>query len=477
MGIEPVRNSEQSAQKHIRGEGAMFDSEGDFRRQAVHALFDHLTDISEGIIVVDKEARIAWLDEKYKQLLGVGDEAIGRMVEDIIPNSQLRRVIASGKPIVLDIMAFGTRSMVVVRLPLRDADGEVDGAMGLVLYDRADHIKQLFMKLNKVHDDDSQVRRDSLRDRRPRYRFSDFRGQSAAAAEVLRRARRAADLEATTLLLGETGTGKELIAQAIHAASRRAGKPMVCVNVAAIPENLLEAEFFGAAPGAYTGADRRGRDGKFLLAEGGTLFLDEIGDMPLSLQGKLLRVVQEREFEPLGSNRLHATDVRIIAATSHDLGERVRNGGFRADLYYRLNVIPITLPPLRRRVEDIEDLAAGFVEQFRRDNGQGPRGITAAAVTVLQSYDWPGNVRELANVLHHACAFCQADRLNAADLPDLGNSADRPPAPPLATAVDHAERDAIRLSLAAAKGNKTLAASQLGISRTSLYERIRTLGI
>jgi transcriptional regulator with PAS, ATPase and Fis domain len=211
-----------------------------------------------------------------------------------------------------------------------------------------------------------------------------------------------AGTESTVLLHGETGTGKELLAQAIHAASRRTGRPFVGVNIAAVPETLLEAEFFGVAPGAYTGADRRGRDGKFVLADGGTLFLDEIGDMPLALQPKLLRALQEQEVEPLGSNQVRKIDVRVIAATSRDLGAMVAEGRFRADLFYRLNVLPIRLPPLRERLDDIEALADALLDDIARRSGLPARNLSAQALEVLSSQCWAGNIRELRNVLEQA---------------------------------------------------------------------------
>ncbi|MFA7506457.1 MAG: sigma 54-interacting transcriptional regulator, partial [Burkholderiaceae bacterium] len=220
-------------------------------------------------------------------------------------------------------------------------------------------------------------------------------------------------LNTTVLLVGETGTGKELVAQAIHAASARASRPFIAINVAAIPETLLESEFFGVAPGAFTGAERRGRDGKLALADTGTLFLDEIADMPLALQAKLLRVLQEREFEPLGSNRMRQVDIRVIAATSVDLGRRVEEGRFRSDLYYRLNVLPIPLPPLRERRADLEALCEYLLEQLGLEHEMLPKELDADALALLEAYPWPGNVRELRNVLERACSFWDGLRLSA----------------------------------------------------------------
>ena len=291
----------------------------DLKQHAVRSLFDQLEAMCEGAMAVDRDGRIAWIDAKYKDLLGVGDDVVGRPVEEVIPNSLMRQVVDSGRPILLDLMEFGRRSFVVTRLPLRDAQGRIEGAIGFVLYDRADALKPLVSKFAALQEELSRTRRELAGERRAKYTFSQVLGTSEAVREVKRLARRAALTDSTVLLLGETGTGKELLAHAIHAAGPRAAKPMVVVNVAAMPETLLEAEFFGVAPGAFTGADRRGRQGKFELADGGTLFLDEIGDMPLALQTKLLRVLQEREVEPLGCNRVVRVDVRVIAATSRTL--------------------------------------------------------------------------------------------------------------------------------------------------------------
>jgi len=258
---------------------------------------------------------------------------------------------------------------------------------------------------------------------------------------------------------------------------------MVGINVAAIPETLLEGELFGAAPGAYTGADRKGREGKFQLADGGTLFLDEIGDMPFSMQSKLLRVLQEREVEPLGSNKVVRVDVRIIAATSRDLAALVRSGQFRPDLYYRLNVVPITLPPLKRRAEDIEVLAESILDRLRLQEGGSPRELDASALQVMEAYDWPGNVRELHNVLERVCTLTEAPVLNAQHfltilpMPEgmeaVMGGEDEPM--PLSFTVAQAERAAIEQAIRHSRGNKSAAAKVLGISRASLYERMAAL--
>ncbi|HQY28447.1 MAG TPA: sigma 54-interacting transcriptional regulator, partial [Burkholderiaceae bacterium] len=269
-----------------------FHDSGRVLRLAAETFFDHLSEMCEGILVVDKSARIVWVNDRWERNianLGFSSaaEIIGKPVEEVVPNTLMRHVVETGKPILLDILENKAGTYLVSRFPLHDDSGQVIGAVGLILYDQIESLKPLFGKLGRLQSELAQAQKELARQRRTRYTFSNFVGNSERALEVKSRARRAAVLNTTVLLLGETGTGKELLAQAIHAASTRARHPFIAVNVAAIPETLLEAEFFGVAPGAYTGADRRGRDGKFKLADGGTLFLDEIGDMPMALQAKL----------------------------------------------------------------------------------------------------------------------------------------------------------------------------------------------
>jgi transcriptional regulator with PAS, ATPase and Fis domain len=296
------------------------------------------------------------------------------------------------------------------------------------------------------------------------------------------------------LLLGETGTGKELLAHAIHAASPRARGPLVSVNIAAVPETLLEAEFFGVAPGAYTGAERRGREGKFKLADGGTLLLDEIGDMPLGLQAKLLRALQESEVEPLGSNRLEHVDVRVIAATSRDLGALVREGRFREDLYYRLNVLPLRVPPLRERASDIPALLEVLTEELALRNGLPHPEFTPQATALLSAQHWRGNVRELRNIIEQLLLRGEggvidddsvAQVLQASGLSQIAVPVQTPMAAPPARSTDvqgllrplveqvrELEVQAIAAALKTTAGNKVAAAKLLGMSRAKLYQRL-----
>jgi transcriptional regulator with PAS, ATPase and Fis domain len=337
------------------------------------------------------------------------------------------------------------------------------------------------------------ARRELASQRRTKYTLASFVGGSPAAVEVKRQARRAALSSSPVLLLGETGTGKELLAHAIHAASGRAAGPLVSINIAAVPDTLLEAEFFGVAPGAYTGADRKGRDGKFKLADGGTLFLDEIGDMPPSLQPKLLRALQEGEIEPLGSNKVIAFDARVIAATSRDLAALVREGKFREDLYYRLNVLPIRVPPLRERRPDIPSLVEVLAEDMALRGGTAPPELSADAIALLSAQNWRGNIRELRNVLEQAAMRSDTQHIEVRHLeevlresgvkhiaPALAASAVTVPLAgrtlrPLAELVAEVERQAIEAAMAATGGNKLAAAKLLGISRAKLYERLEPM--
>jgi transcriptional regulator with PAS, ATPase and Fis domain len=457
----------------------------ELRLLASQSLLSHFADLCEGAVIVDAEANVVWMNDQYPARLGVRDPVatVGRPIEEVIPNSLMRQVISSGRPIMLDIMDFGEESFVVTRLPLRDPEGKVVGAVGFMLYDDPRYLLPVVSRFQRLRDDLADAERKLADARRTKYTFSSFVGSGAACAELKQAARRAARTSSSVLILGETGTGKELLAQAIHAASPRASGPFVAVNIAAVPETLLEAEFFGVAAGAYTGADKRGRDGKFKLADHGTLFLDEIGDMSLALQAKLLRALQEREFEPVGSNRLLTVDVRIIAATSRDLEKMVSDGQFRADLYYRLNVITLNTPPLRERSEDMGLLADYLIEQICRLQGIALHGISTAGLNRLLRHDWPGNVRELANVLERALLMSDGDMLECADLDRVMPKVKASVVPSMvevlgiAEVVAQAERQAILAALRICAGNKAQAARLLGISRAALYEKIAALGV
>ncbi len=485
---------------------------------AAQSLFELFASASQGMLLVDRQARVVWINDQYRRFLpalGFARESdfVGRPVSEVVPNTQMHRVLETGQPILIDLLSNRAGTFVVSRIPLRDASGAVIGALGIVLFDHPETTLQpVIAKFARLQQDLEEARRELARQRRSKYTLSSFVGRSPATLEVKRQARRAAQSSSPVLLLGETGTGKELLAHAIHAASVRAGRAFVGVNIAAVPETLLEAEFFGVAPGAYTGADRKGRKGKFELADGGTLFLDEIGDMPITVQVKLLRALQEGEIEPLGSNRVIPVDVRVIAATSRDLVQLVAQGRFREDLYYRLNVLPIRVPPLRERRSDIPLMLDILCEDIALRSGTPALELTPAALALLMDQPWRGNVRELRNALEQIALRCDDPFVDATEVASVLETAgaplqsvveasaplqkveaaashqgsvldERPSAgddqafEPLPQRVARLEREAIEAALHRCAGNRVAAAQLLGISRATLYNKLASWGV
>ena len=461
----------------------------DIRERAMESLFEAFDSLCEGTVVVDRDARIVWINERYAARFGVSDAkgTIGKEIEEIIPTSLMREVVQTGKPLLLDILDVAGETFVVTRIPIKDDNGQTIGAIGFALFDKLQPLQPFYKRLHRLQNQLAATQQHLAAERRAKYTFSNYIGNSPAATQVKQQARRAAQLDASVLLLGETGTGKELLAHAIHAASARANRPFVGFNVAAIPETLLEAECFGAEPGAYTGADKKPRVGKFELANGGTLFLDEIGDMPLVLQSKLLRVLQENEVEPLGGNKVIKIDVRIIAATSRDLKADVEAGRFRADLFYRLNVLTIKLPPLRDRVEDFGPLCEHILEQIAARTRLRLRELEPAALHLLQRCQWPGNIRELRNTLEQACMLTDGDQLTTNSIRNIVGP-ERETVDERTVVKDGVrqsyeeafatfERNLIAQTLHQCNGKVTQAAKQLGLGRATLYRKMATLGM
>jgi len=466
---------------------------------AARSMFDLFANASEGMLLVDRQARVVWINEQYRRFLpALGfareEDFVGHPVSQVVQNTQMDNVLSTGKPILIDLLVNKAGTFVVSRIPLRDESGEVIGALGIVLFDQPETTLQpLISKFARLEQDLNEARRELASQRRSKYTFASFVGTSAPAQEVKRQARRAAQSTSPVLLLGETGTGKELLAHAIHAASPRAGLPFVSVNMAAVPDTLLEAEFFGVAPGAYTGAEKKGRDGKFKLADGGTLFLDELGDMPMSVQVKLLRALQEGEIEPLGSNKLVRFDVRVVAATSRDLAQMVRDGTFREDLYYRLNVLPIRVPPLRERRADIPLLVEALCEDIAVRGAGVQLDFEPEALALLAAQPWRGNIRELRNVLEQLALRSDSSHIGAEPVRALLSPGDAAPlALPVAASAGPVapgafrtlaerqaamEREAMREALAHTGGNRSAAARLLGMSRARFYERLESLGL
>ena len=342
------------------------------------------------------------------------------------------------------------------------------------------NLEELLLRIERVKRSHQLLRENTqLRELlQERHRIEGIIGESGQMQEVLDLVRRVAPSDATVLLRGESGTGKELIAKAIHYASARRNGPLVKVNCAALPETLLESELFGHEKGAFTGAFAM-RKGRFEIADGGTLFLDEIGDLPAHLQAKLLRVLQEKEFERVGSNRAITTDVRIITATHRDLEQLMREGSFREDLYYRLNVVTIILPPLRERRQDLPALVEHFLRKFAEKNGKTIQGFSREARDALLRYDYPGNVRELENLVERAIVLTRDDVVSLGELP-LTIKETRPGADDqtnLSAVVEGMERRMIVEALEAAGGVQTKAADNLGISERALRYKLRKYGL
>jgi DNA-binding NtrC family response regulator len=319
-----------------------------------------------------------------------------------------------------------------------------------------------------------------------RHSFSNIIGTSAAIQAVFTRMEKVVDTDSSILILGESGTGKELVARALHYNGHRKDKPFIAINCGAIPEDLLESELFGHMRGSFTGAIKT-KQGRFEQANGGTIFLDEIGTMPVHLQLKLLRVLQEQEIEPVGGNHSIKLNIRVISATNTDLEEMIAKGTFREDLFYRLNVIPINLPPLRERKEDIPILARHFLKKSCTQLKCGQLSFDAEVFEVLEDYPWPGNVRELENIIERTAALCDKDRIEVEDLPPHISGVERQQRQILATLpadgldmpaqVQQIEREWIRQALERSAGVKSKAAELLSIKRTTLVEKVKRLGI
>ncbi len=435
-------------------------------------------------ISTDASGVIVWISEAYFEFLNLQNSPLGKHISEIIPTSRLPSVIESGQPVFLDLLYISDQWVVISVIPLKDEQNRIIGAFGFVA---TDSINPLISKYNKLQNE-LQAAKDKLNTDRPRYGLSRVIGSSPVMGHVKQQVRQAARFDISVLLTGETGTGKELFAQALHDLSPRSSAPFVSINVAAIPGELIEAEFFGSVAGAYTGANKNGRKGKLALADGGSLFLDEIGDMPLNVQAKLLRVLQEQEFTALGSNDVQRIDIRVIAATSRNLAAMVERGEFRADLYYRLNAMPIELPPLRKRLEDIEALCESIIDDICLNLGIPAKQLSFTALQLLRQQGWEGNVRELRNVLERTCVMhpdtvIEAEFLTSvlppskqlAAEPVIQQPAEAPK--PLAQSIADTERQAIISALNYCRGHKANAARQLGISRATLYTKLEKLGL
>ena len=429
-----------------------------------------LESISDGVFTVDAEWRITSFNRAAEEITGIPrDEALGRFCSEVFRSSMcetdcaLRRTLASGKPVIgkscYIIDAHGSRIPISVSTAvLRDRQGRIAG--GAETFRDLTELEELRQELQARH------------------HLGDLTSRSPIMQNVFGVVPAVAVSPSTVLILGETGTGKELVARTIHSLSPRRDGPFIAVNCGALPDTLLESELFGYKAGAFTGA-ARDKPGRFALARGGTLFLDEIAEVSPALQVRLLRFLQERTFEPLGATRTESADVRIIAATNQDLAEKVKKGSFRDDLYYRVHVVRIELPPLRRRKEDIPLLAEHFIDRFNRIQHKSVQGITTEALSLLLAHDWPGNIRELENMIERAFILCDKGLIGVSHLPEdltLRHAALKRQ-PGIKSARELMETQAIRKALERNDGNRLAAARELGIHKSTLFRKMKKLGI
>ena len=442
------------------------------RQQLIEAAFESAY---EGIVLVDHEGKIVMLNNTYADFLKVdARDVIGRHVSEVIENTRMHIVVRTGKPELAQVQRIRGGDMLVHRIPIRK-NNRVVSAVGKVLFQDVNELHALSRRVMQLSKELDYYRKEYFKKLGIRYRFDDILGKSESLLQVKEMARKVAWSDSTIFIGGESGTGKEMFAHAIHFKSPRRKKPFIKVNCAAIPESLMESILFGYEEGAFTGASLGGRKGKFLIADGGTVFLDEIGELPLTMQAKLLRVLQEKEVEPVGAVHPVPVNVRVIAASNRDLEEMVKEKRFRLDLFYRLHVISLKIPPLRERKEDIPGLVKSLLKELTAELGIYVNDVTPEAMGCLLKYDWPGNVRELRNVLERSMHMLEGDTLDVQHLPYhlQKNRESRAGDFTLKSAVIHAEKEAIRQALKAANGNRELAIQMLGISRSGFYHKLK----
>lgn len=433
---------------------------------------------SDGFIAVNKDYVITLVNQKFANFFGKkADELVGQHVKDVYGNPVFPKAMETGESEYGYINNLNGQEIVASRVPIKK-NGKIVGALGTVMFRNIDDLYALMKKIRNLKTQLDYYKDELERVHRSKFTFNQIIGQSKNFMAVKETARRVALSSSTVLIQGESGTGKELFAHALHTESMRCKGPFVKVNCAAVPENLLESELFGYQEGAFTGARKGGQVGKFELAHGGTIFLDEIGDMSFHMQAKLLRVLQEKEIERLGDSKPRRVDVRVIAATNRNLEELIARHEFREDLYYRINVVTLNIPPLRERLDDLELLIQFFIQRFNEQFGQWVAGVAPEVMSLLMSHHWPGNVRELENVIERAFNVLDGSVIQKKNLPlylqkiGLGKS-QRVNQGGLPVLVEEAEKEAILEALAAANGNKRQAAQLLGISRAGLYKKLK----
>lgn len=458
-----------------------------FENNYRNILCDALEYTYECIVLTDADGYILYMNRPYQEFLNVSD-VIGRHVTEVIENTRMHLVAQTARAEIADIQRIQGHDMIANRIPIV-RDGRVVAVIGTVMFQDVRQLYALAATVDHLRKEVDYYKGKLTRKSRPASvvstRFEDIVGTNHQMVALKQLAARIGKSDTTILITGESGTGKELFARAIHTASQRGLGPFVTVNCAAIPDTLLESELFGYEGGAFTGASPTGKKGKFELADRGTLLLDEIGDMPLHLQAKLLRVLQEREIERVGGTQPIPVDVRIISSTHQNIAERIHQRQFREDLFYRLNVINLHIPPLRERREDIQTLSVQMIDQLQKTTGLQVGCIEEAVWGKLFNHRWPGNVRELRNVIERAMHMMDGDELRAEHIffpfdefdPDAADSAEvasmpRLPNGTLKERVARAEKSVIEEALIATGGNRLEAAKRLGISKSALYQKL-----
>lgn len=432
--------------------------------------------------VLDKEGNYLYVSRLWQEIMGFSsEEAIGKKVYELVPDTHAMDALRTGKVIRGRPVVKNGVPVFTTYIPRLDASGRVKGLFLYVVVNGIPNAQELLHQTALLTDQVDYYRQELSRVRGARYQLDNIIGNSPAILQLKEQIIQASKSTSTVLIEGETGSGKELIAHAIHGLSPRRDANFVRVNCSAIPAELMESEFFGYAAGAFTGASKKGKVGRFELANGGSLFLDEINLLTPTIQPKFLRVLQEREIDPVGGSRTVSVDVRVIAATNIPLERLVEQGDFRSDLYFRLNVIRIVAPPLRERREDIPLLVENLIQRLNAQLGMLIQGVSDNVMDLLMSYEWPGNVRELQNAIESAMNMASSSVLQKSDFDQLVKRMHAKSRHTLMGCEDFRlkssklvfEREMIRDALAAAGGNRVRAAQMLGISRTVLYKKLK----
>ena len=459
----------------------MNNQEGEILQEKIRFYEAVLDNIYNGVMITDPEGKIIFFSKTYGNFLGIDPkEVIGKHCTEVVENTRMHIVSKTGIPEIDQPHHIMGQDMVVQRIPIK-MNGEVIAVYGQVMFKDVRDVHTLARKLNVLEEKIEFYEKELESLRSSKYTINNIVGNSQEIVELKKLALKAARTNAPVLLMGESGTGKELFAHAIHHASQRRPYPFVRLNCAAIPKDLLEAELFGYEPGAFTGAGIKGKPGKFELAHRGTIFLDEISDLPLEMQPKLLRVLEEKETERLGGTHPTKCDFRLIVATHENLEKCADQGRFRKDLYYRLNVIPIQIPPLRERKEDIPIIAMHLIRMLNNDLGTNATKISPDVLRIFENYNWPGNVRELNNVLERVLYSIDSDTIYVHHLPIFlqtmreGSTKLQPTF--LKRLREEMEREALLHAIHVSNDNKNKAAKLLGIHRTGLYKKMKKLNI